>query len=213
MPPEDRAHHRRRFSGRDPEEGHRGATPLELLYDLTLVVAFGVAVVLFGSGQSAAEAASDGWHGLGWDRPPLQETKSVNGVDGGLRTPPAPSENRSSPAAVAWPAAATAELDDLVEQIDVILDLREVVEDLVVGHKPARAAALDELVDLVRIRLERLFKFLALLGAGGRDLPRLSFDRFGQLFYGCLLALFRRYRLFRRRLLRRMNRLLFGSFL
>jgi low temperature requirement protein LtrA len=36
-------HHRRRFSGRDPSEGHRGATPLELLYDLTLVVAFGVA--------------------------------------------------------------------------------------------------------------------------------------------------------------------------
>jgi low temperature requirement protein LtrA len=44
MPPaEDRSHHRRRFSGRDPEEGHRAATPLELLYDLTLVVAFGVA--------------------------------------------------------------------------------------------------------------------------------------------------------------------------
>jgi low temperature requirement protein LtrA len=44
MPPaENRSHHRRRFSGRDPEEGHRAATPLELLYDLTLVVAFGVA--------------------------------------------------------------------------------------------------------------------------------------------------------------------------
>jgi low temperature requirement protein LtrA len=38
-----RAHHRRRFSGRDPNEAHRGATPLELLYDLTLVVAFGTA--------------------------------------------------------------------------------------------------------------------------------------------------------------------------
>jgi low temperature requirement protein LtrA len=37
------AHHRRRFSGRDPSEGHRAATPLELLFDLTLVVAFGVA--------------------------------------------------------------------------------------------------------------------------------------------------------------------------
>jgi low temperature requirement protein LtrA len=37
------AHRRRRFSGRDPSEGHRAATPLELLYDLTLVVAFGVA--------------------------------------------------------------------------------------------------------------------------------------------------------------------------
>jgi low temperature requirement protein LtrA len=46
MPPpraEERAHHRRRFSGRDPEEDHRAATPLELLYDLTIVVAFGTA--------------------------------------------------------------------------------------------------------------------------------------------------------------------------
>jgi low temperature requirement protein LtrA len=40
---EDRAHHRRRFSGRDPGEGHRASTPLELLYDLTIVVAFGTA--------------------------------------------------------------------------------------------------------------------------------------------------------------------------
>jgi low temperature requirement protein LtrA len=35
------AHARRRFSGRDPAEEHRASTPLELLYDLTLVVAFG----------------------------------------------------------------------------------------------------------------------------------------------------------------------------
>src|SRR3954454_11098011 len=40
---EDRAHHRRRFSGRDPREQHRASTPLELLYDLTIVVAFGTA--------------------------------------------------------------------------------------------------------------------------------------------------------------------------
>ena len=39
----DRAHHRRRFSGRDPSEAHRAATPLELLFDLTFVVAFGTA--------------------------------------------------------------------------------------------------------------------------------------------------------------------------
>src|SRR5512133_1023889 len=39
----DRTHHRRRFSGRDPDEGHRPSTPLELLYDLTIVVAFGTA--------------------------------------------------------------------------------------------------------------------------------------------------------------------------
>lgn len=39
----DRAHRRRRMSGRDPSEGHRAATPLELLFDLTFVVAFGTA--------------------------------------------------------------------------------------------------------------------------------------------------------------------------
>jgi low temperature requirement protein LtrA len=31
------------MTGRDPDEEHRGATPLELLYDLTFVVAFGIA--------------------------------------------------------------------------------------------------------------------------------------------------------------------------
>ncbi len=39
----DRAHRRRRFAGRDTHEAHRAATPLELLFDLTFVVAFGVA--------------------------------------------------------------------------------------------------------------------------------------------------------------------------
>ena len=34
---------RRPFSGRDPDEEHRAATPLELFYDLTIVVAFGTA--------------------------------------------------------------------------------------------------------------------------------------------------------------------------
>src|SRR3978361_1836193 len=37
------AHGRRRFTGRDPDEEHRASTPLELLYDLTIVVAFGTA--------------------------------------------------------------------------------------------------------------------------------------------------------------------------
>ena len=36
-------HRRRRLSGRDPHEQHRSATPLELLYDLVFVVAFGQA--------------------------------------------------------------------------------------------------------------------------------------------------------------------------
>jgi low temperature requirement protein LtrA len=38
-----RAHRRRRFTGRDPLEAHRSTTPLELLYDLTIVVAIGTA--------------------------------------------------------------------------------------------------------------------------------------------------------------------------
>jgi low temperature requirement protein LtrA len=37
------SHRRRPFSGRDPSERHRAASPLELLFDLTFVVAFGVA--------------------------------------------------------------------------------------------------------------------------------------------------------------------------
>lgn len=31
------------MTGRDPHESHRAATPLELLFDLTFVVAFGIA--------------------------------------------------------------------------------------------------------------------------------------------------------------------------
>src|SRR5215211_4752782 len=36
-------HRRTRMGGRDPQESHRAATPLELLFDLTFVVAFGLA--------------------------------------------------------------------------------------------------------------------------------------------------------------------------
>jgi low temperature requirement protein LtrA len=39
----DLGHRRRRLRGRDPREPHRAATPLELLYDLVFVVAFGQA--------------------------------------------------------------------------------------------------------------------------------------------------------------------------
>ncbi|HEY9303707.1 MAG TPA: low temperature requirement protein A, partial [Mycobacterium sp.] len=35
------------MSGRDPHEPHRAATPLELLFDLTFVIAFGVAASQF----------------------------------------------------------------------------------------------------------------------------------------------------------------------
>ena len=44
MPSASALHHRlRRMTGRDPGQAHRGATPLELLFDLTFVVAFGQA--------------------------------------------------------------------------------------------------------------------------------------------------------------------------
>ena len=36
-------HRVRRMAGRDPDEQHRVATPLELLFDLTFVIAFGAA--------------------------------------------------------------------------------------------------------------------------------------------------------------------------
>ena len=38
-------HRMSRMSGRDPSEVHRAATPLELLFDLTFVIAFGLAGV------------------------------------------------------------------------------------------------------------------------------------------------------------------------
>jgi low temperature requirement protein LtrA len=38
-----RVHRLRLMAGRDPHEQHRSVTPLELLYDLTFVVAFGQA--------------------------------------------------------------------------------------------------------------------------------------------------------------------------
>jgi low temperature requirement protein LtrA len=55
------AHRRRRFSGRDPEEAHRASTPLELLYDLTIVVAFGTAA------DELAHFIAEGhaWPGIG----------------------------------------------------------------------------------------------------------------------------------------------------
>jgi low temperature requirement protein LtrA len=53
------AHRRRRFRGRDPEEDHRSATPLELLYDLTMVIAFGTAA------DELAHYVADGHAGAG----------------------------------------------------------------------------------------------------------------------------------------------------
>jgi low temperature requirement protein LtrA len=55
----DRTHQRRRFSGRDPHEPHRASTPLELLYDLTIVVGFGTAA------DQLAEYVAEGHAGAG----------------------------------------------------------------------------------------------------------------------------------------------------
>jgi low temperature requirement protein LtrA len=45
--PTTTAHPIRRMAGRDPAEEHRVATPLELLFDLTFVIAFGIAASEF----------------------------------------------------------------------------------------------------------------------------------------------------------------------
>jgi len=58
---EDRAHRRRRLIGRDPGEAHRASTPLELLFDLTFVVAFGIAA----DELAGYLAAGDVWPAIG----------------------------------------------------------------------------------------------------------------------------------------------------
>src|SRR5690349_9135019 len=47
QPSETTRHRIRRMSGRDPHEKHRVATPLELLFDLTFVIAFGISASEF----------------------------------------------------------------------------------------------------------------------------------------------------------------------
>ncbi|BBY30910.1 low temperature requirement protein A [Mycolicibacterium sediminis] len=54
-----RTHRVRRMAGRDPHESHRAATPLELLFDLTFVIAFGVAA------SELAHALAAGHVGVG----------------------------------------------------------------------------------------------------------------------------------------------------
>ncbi|GEM31508.1 membrane protein [Nocardia neocaledoniensis NBRC 108232] len=54
-----RSHRLRPMVGRDPQEPHRAATPLELLFDLTFVVAFGVA------GEQFAHLIAEGHLGSG----------------------------------------------------------------------------------------------------------------------------------------------------
>jgi low temperature requirement protein LtrA len=52
-------HRRTRMGGRDPDEDHRTATPLELLFDLTFVIAFGTA------GNELAHLLAEGHVGAG----------------------------------------------------------------------------------------------------------------------------------------------------
>ena len=52
-------HRLERMLGRDPRETHRAATPLELLYDLTFAVAFGIA------GNQLAHRLAEGHFGAG----------------------------------------------------------------------------------------------------------------------------------------------------
>ncbi|MET0455315.1 MAG: low temperature requirement protein A [Mycobacterium sp.] len=59
LQPVVRAHHLRRMTGRDPHERHRVATPLELLFDLTFVIAFGV------SASELSHALAAGHVGVG----------------------------------------------------------------------------------------------------------------------------------------------------
>lgn len=56
--PAVRAHRVRPMAGRDPHERHRVATPLELLFDLTFVIAFGVAASEFAHALAAGHAGT-----------------------------------------------------------------------------------------------------------------------------------------------------------
>jgi low temperature requirement protein LtrA len=59
VPRAARAHRIRPMAGRDPHENHRVATPLELLFDLTFVIAFGIAA------SELAHALAAGHVGVG----------------------------------------------------------------------------------------------------------------------------------------------------
>ncbi|WP_322858578.1 low temperature requirement protein A [Mycobacterium europaeum] len=66
------AHRVRPMSGRDPQEEHRAATPLELLFDLTFVVAFGIAASQFAHALAEDHigpgllAFTFAWFAIGW---------------------------------------------------------------------------------------------------------------------------------------------------
>ena len=73
---------RRRMTGRDPAEGRRGATPLELLFDLVFVVAIGTALAT--SACTAHDAARKVHRGLNISArdvsPSREEFRGFSGV-------------------------------------------------------------------------------------------------------------------------------------
>ncbi|MFB9932205.1 RHS repeat-associated core domain-containing protein [Amycolatopsis halotolerans] len=62
--------------------------------------------------QAVAAPANSphGWHGLGWDLPPLQQTTSVSGKPDGLASHPVPTPSAPLPKVV-WPPASSTEVD------------------------------------------------------------------------------------------------------
>ncbi|WP_246127864.1 RHS repeat-associated core domain-containing protein [Amycolatopsis rhizosphaerae] len=64
---------------------------------------------MLGSSQQAI-AQPTGWHGLGWDLPPLQASRSVGGATGKFSPPPAAPPPSAPVTTAAWPAG-TAQVD------------------------------------------------------------------------------------------------------
>ena len=64
-------HRIRRMSGRDPDELHRAATPLELLFDLTFVIGFGIAASQFAANSQRITSVP------GWLRSPSRPSPSA----------------------------------------------------------------------------------------------------------------------------------------
>jgi RHS repeat-associated protein len=71
------------------------------------------AMVLLGSAQTAVAAppGATGWHGLGWDLPALQQTKSVDGIPDTTRKPSTVPPASAPTPTVVWPAAASSQTD------------------------------------------------------------------------------------------------------
>ena len=68
-------HSRTRMGGRDPHQAHRAATPLELLFDLTFVVAFGI------GGDELAHFLAEGHVAAGLRRLRVRDVRHLVGVD------------------------------------------------------------------------------------------------------------------------------------